>query len=204
MIIKRISQAVSITGLAALMIVGTARAATITYTTNAPGTAFAAGNIGPNALTLDSTSGQAATLLFTPNVSSISGYPSNIDYGDFFLSCASCSALQTTIFGAFTFDLVISDTTDNGTGEFVGTSTGGTVSSNSSTITISWVPLQLGPGTNNASYGSFGPTAFGNSGTTAIVAPNSGDPGNTTVQGTITSSIGAAPEPTTFALFGAD
>jgi len=168
-------------------------------TTDAPGTEFVLGNIGINSQTLDSSSGQAGTLLFTANASSASGFPSNIDYGDFFLSCPTCTTTQDTIFGAFTFDLVITDTTDNAVGEFVGTSSGGTVSSNSSTIEITWVPLQLGPGTINASSGSFGATIFDNSGVTLIVAPNSGDPGNTTVQGQITS---AAPEPTTSLLFG--
>jgi hypothetical protein len=166
MIIKRALQGISLAGLTALIMAGNVHAATIAYTTNSPGTAFVAGNIGVNSLTLDSSAGTAATLLFIPNVSSSSGFPSNIDYGDFFLSCPACSALQTTVFDAFTFDLVIDDATDNGVGVFVGTSAGGVVSSNSSTVNISWVPLQLGPGKDNAMSGSFGPTIFGNSGTT--------------------------------------
>ena len=184
--------------LATLLMAANASAGTITYTTNSPGTEFVAGNIGINSLTLDSSSGQDATLLFTPNAESVTGFPSNINYGDFFLSCATCTLTQNTVFGAFTFDLVIVDATDGAIGEFVGSSGGGTVSSNTSTINVSWVPLQLGPGTLNATSGSFGATIFGNSGITEIVAPNSGDPGNTTVQGQIDS----APEPATLAMFG--
>jgi hypothetical protein len=195
----RVFQPAFIGALGILLMASCAGASTITYTTNAAGTEFVAGNIGINGDTLNSSSGVVATLVFTPNASSDSGFPSNINYGSFLLTCVTCSVSQDTFFSAFTFDLVISDTTDGGTGEFVGSSSGGTVSSNSSTIDISWVPLQLGPGTENALTNSFGPTIFGNTGMTPIVAPNSGTPqGVTTVQGTINS----APESSTLLSFG--
>jgi len=190
-----------LTGFAVFMMVASASASTIIYSTNSAATGFVTGNIGVNDETLDSSSGQAATLVFASNASSATGYPSNIDFGIFDLLCPGCSGEQTTDFGAFTFDLVITDTSDNATGEFVGTSSGGVVSSNSSMINITWVPLQLGPGTSNASTGNFGNTIFSNGGMTSIVAPNSGNPaGDTTVQGTISSAL--TPEPATVLLIG--
>lgn len=92
--------------------------------------------------------------------------------------------------------------TDSATGRFVGTSTGGTVFSDVSQLTINWAPLQLGPGTNNAISGNFGTTIFTTTIFTGIVAPNSGAvPGQSTVQGFVTSS--AVPEPATLSLIGA-
>lgn len=134
----------------------------INYTTNAAGTAFVSGNIctsgcpvTPDDLTVDSTGGQAATLTFAPNTTSGTGIPSNINFGIFELVCNTCTTVQSTTFGSFTFDLVVDDTTDNATGEFVGTSSGGMVSDNSSTVQIAWSTspvnsLQLGTGTSNA------------------------------------------------------
>jgi hypothetical protein len=80
------------------------------------------------------------------------------------------------LYSGFTFGLVVTDTTDGATGEFVGTSTGGTISSNSSTIDITWstVPVNspgLGLGPNNS--------LSGNSGSNA---------GETTVQGTVSAA----------------
>jgi hypothetical protein len=172
----------------------------ISYTTNAGGTEFVN---GVNSITLDSLTGEAATLTFTPNVSSSSGVPSNIDLGSFVLACPTCTTIQSTTFGGFIFDLIVTDTTDGATGQFVGTSTGGTVSINSSTIQINWVnptPLSFGPGTLNAISGDFGNTVFSkNTSITSIVAPNSGTvPGNTTVQG----QISAVPEPAASYLLG--
>ena len=63
-------------------------------------------------------------------------------------------------FGAFTFNMVITDVTDGATGTFVGTSTGGSVFLDQSTIVIAWAPAQIGTGTNHASSGSFGSTFF--------------------------------------------
>jgi hypothetical protein len=202
MLKRRFAQVLTTAGVA-LMLTATVKGDTIiSYTTNLPGTEFVG---GVNSLTLNSSGGQAATLTFIPNSMSGAGVPSNIDLGDFLLSCATCTTAQTTLFGSFTFDLVVDDATDNATGVFVGTSAGGTVSSNSSTISISWlspVGLQLGPGTNHALTGNFGPTQFLlGSPTTLIVAPNSGTPpGDTTVQGQIISNT--APEPATLPLIG--
>jgi hypothetical protein len=137
--IEGLIRAVSLTGGALFMMAVSASAASIIdYTTNAPGTEFVG---GINSLTLDSSLGDGATLTFIPNTTSGSGVPSNIDLGDFLLVCPTCTGAQTTMFPSFTFDLMVTDTTDNATGEFVGTSTGGTVSSNSSTITINWTYL---------------------------------------------------------------
>ncbi len=148
-----------------------------------------------------------STLTFTPNTVSNSGVPSGLNLGDFLLTCIGCSTTPTTTYNAFVFDLLITDTTDGATGLFIGTSAGGTVSSNSTTITISWSTntpgsLQLGPGTVNAITGNFGTTIFDKlTTTTVLAAPNSGTPsGDTTVQGQLASS--ATPEPKTFVLLG--
>ncbi len=199
--VNRLIRAASITAVAVAIMAASASAGPISFTTNAAGTAFVAGNIGGNNLTLDSSSGQASTLVFTPNTSSASGVPSNINFGDFLLTCTTCTTLQTTFYSGFTFDLVVTDSTDGASGQFVGTSSGGTVSSNSSTIQINWqAPLFIGPGTTNALSGNFGSTVFDMlSPISAIVAPNSGTPpGDTTIQGQISS----APEPATFGLIG--
>jgi hypothetical protein len=198
---KRLLQSASTIGLAFLCMAGSANAGLIiSYTTNASGTEFVA---GVNSDVLNSSGGAAATLTFIPNTNSNAGVPSNIDLGDFLLVCGTCSTSQTTTFGSFTFDLVVTDSTDGATGEFVGTSTGGTVSSNSSTIAVNWTSpanLQIGPGISHALSGSFGPTEFNLvSPVSLIVAPNSGTPpGDTTIQGQVSS----APEPMTFFLTG--
>lgn len=199
--IGRIAQAALIVAAALFMMTASASASTITYNTNAAGTLF----VGPNSLILNSTGGASATLTFIPNVGSSSGTPSNINFGDFLLACPSCGTQLSglgTAFGAFTFDLVVTDSTDGATGTFVGSSAGGTVWSDVSNVSITWSPLQLGPGTSNASSGNFGSTFFTISNPTLIVAPNSGTPpGDTTVQGTVNSSTGV-PEPTTMLLVG--
>jgi hypothetical protein len=198
---SRFVQTASIAGVAILMMAVSANAGPISYTTNSTGTQFVSGGTLP--LVVDSTGGVAGTLTFVPNTTSNTGVPSNIDLGDFLMACPNCTTSQTTIFSAFTFDLVVDDTTDNATGEFIGTSTGGTVSSNSSTVQINWQsPLQIGPGTSNVLSGNFGMTFFDIvSPTSLIVAPNSGsNPGDTTIQGQVNST--ATPEPATFALVG--
>ncbi len=184
-----------------------ANASTITYSTNAPDTGF----VSPAGLTLASMTGSlAATLTFQPDVNIAIGVPSNINFGIFTLVCSACLTNQTSsaIFSPFTFDLVITDQSDGGaTGEFVGTSPGGAVAFNSSTITINWLPLQLGPGTAGALSGDFGSTFFNITTTSRIVAPNSGaNVGQTTVQGALdssVSSISTVPEPGTLSLIGA-
>jgi hypothetical protein len=44
--------------------------------------------------------------------------------------------------GAFTFDVVGDDTSDGATGKFIGTSSGGSFTSNSSTLTINWATVR--------------------------------------------------------------
>lgn len=196
--LSRIVQAASIASAALFMLAASANATTVDYTTNSPLTEFVA---GINSLTLNSTGGQAATLTFVPNTTSGTGVPSNINLGDFLLVCPTCSTTQTTIFSSFTFDLVVNDTTDGATGEFIGTSIGGVVSSTSSTVQINWQnPLKMGPGTNNILTGNFKSTYFDMvSPTSLVVAPNSGTPpGDTTIQG----QVGSIPEPATVGMIG--
>jgi len=182
-------------GLAALAMAGSVSAATVAFNTNTPGTGF-----GGASLTLDNTSGAAATLTFIPALDSVTGVPSNVNLGNFTLVCATCSTQAIgagSSFGAFTFDLVVADTTHGATGQFVGSSAGGNVFSDVSSILIEWMPLLVGPGTNNALTGDFGPAQFGISPFTFIVAPNSGAvPGQSTVQGFVTSDdIAVIPVP---------
>lgn len=204
MIIKRLAQAASITGLTVIFLAGNASAAGITYTTSGAGAAWLTNDPSAGQLTLSDTSGQAATIVFTPNAASNSGVPSNIDLGDFDLTCATCSSLAGGLganFNAFTFDLIVTDSTDNASGEFVGTASAGTVYSDSSTIDIIWSPLQIGPNTLNAMSGSFGVTTFTITSPTQIVGANSGSPkGDTSVQAFVTSNN--APEPATLPLVG--
>jgi hypothetical protein len=184
---------------AIFMMAAGANASTIDYTTNAAGTQFVSGGSG---LTVNSTSGVAATITFIPNTTSGAGVPSNVNFGDFLLTCGGCTT-GSTIFGAFTFDLVISDTTDGATGMFVGTSIGGTVTGTSSTVQVNWQsPLTIGPGTTGVLTGNFGNTHFDMvSPITLIVAPNSGSPaGDSTVNGQVGS---VTPEPATLGLIGA-
>lgn len=202
-------QTAALLSLALITIGSNATAASVTYNTNAVGTAFASGGS-----TLLSSSGEAASLVFTPRASSMTGTPSNVNFGFFTLFCASCTnqpnqgTVGSSVFAAFTFNLIVTDETDGGVGRFVGTSTGGTIFRNVSPINITWVPLALGPGTTNAISGSFGPTTISLLGDTYIVAPNSGaNPGQTTVEGRITSNpvgptLENVPEPGTMALLG--
>jgi hypothetical protein len=206
---KRILRSAWTSGAAALLLMIPAASANtiVSYTTNSAGTGFAG-----SGLVLNSISGQPATLTFSPNTASVTGVPSNIDLGDFILACTDCTQAQTTTFGSFTFNLVVNDTSDNAFGQFVGTSSGGTVSANgsvsnnSSTLQINWVSpvgLVLGGGTNHASSGNFGNTVFSMiSPSILIVAPNSGSvPGDTSVEGPV-STASSLPEPATFAMIG--
>ncbi len=205
MTVKRFVQAVAVTAVALFLMAATASADEILFATNGLGTGFTTGG-----LTLNSSGGTgAATLTFTPNGGTTVGTPTFIDLGDFMLTCSDCgttgSGTGDATFSLFTFDLVVTDTTDGATGEFIGTSIGGAVYSDSSDVSIDWSPVQLGPGTNNALNGTnFGPTSFTISNPTLIVAPNSGTPaGDTTVQGTLASqNDSTVPEPATMALVG--
>ena len=78
------SKGIILTTVVVFLLAVSASAGTITYTTNATGTAGTGFNL-LGALTLNSSSGEAATLTYVPNVSSTSGVPSNIDLGDFTL-----------------------------------------------------------------------------------------------------------------------
>ena len=199
MTIGRLVQRAWITGVAVFMMAASASAATVTYSTNASGTGFSG-----TSLTQNNASGQAATLTFIPDVNIATGVPSNVNFGNFTLVCPSCStqALGSgSFFNPFAFNLIITDVSDGGTGMFVGSSTGGSVWSDVSQITINWAPLQLGPGANNAYTGNFGSTIFTTTVFTAIVAPNSGEvPGQSTIQGHVDSN--AVPEPATLSLVG--
>ena len=196
---RRFIQVVTIVAVAVMM-AASASATPITYNTNTAATQF----VSSGTLTLNQNSGAAATLVFSPIGSTAVGVPSNISFGDFNLTCAGCStqAVGTNfaVFNAFTFNLVVTDVTDgSATGRFVGTSTGGTVYSDTSTITVNWAPLQLGPGTSNALSGNFGTTYFGTTNFTAIVAQNTNS-GVSTVQGLVGST--GVPEPMSFVLIG--
>jgi hypothetical protein len=192
-------RSVTLAGAAALLMAGGLSAANITFNTNGASTGFN----GTSALTLHQTSGSAATLTFTPNSSFTVATPSNVQYGDFQLSCNLCGNSPggpSSTFGAFTFNLMVTDLTDNATGIFVGTSSGGAIFADLSPIDINWSPLQIGPGTASASSGNFGNTLFQITNLTRIVSPNNGTPpGDTTVQGNVASTT---PEPATFALIG--
>ena len=129
----------------------------------------------------------------------------NVNYGNFTVVCTSCSNIAGGVgafFPAFSFDLIIHDITDNTTGMFVGSVGASQVYTDASNLTITWVPLQLGPGTSGASggSGSFGTTDFNITTQTRIVNVFSGaQVGSTTVQGTIANGT---PEPTTLGLVG--
>jgi len=193
----------ALTGAAVFLMAASANAATITFNTAQTGTGGTGFN-GSGNLVLQSSSGVAATLAFVPDMNSVNAVPGNVNFGNFTLACANCSTQAGgfgSSFAAFTFEVVITDVTDGATGIFVGSAAAGSVYLDASTITLNWQPLQLGPGTSNASSGSFGPTSFQTTPQTKIVNPLSGAQiGSTTVQGFISSS--AVPEPATLSLVG--
>jgi PEP-CTERM motif len=204
MYLRRIMQTVSIFGVAAAMMAASASATPITFNTSATGTGGSGFNAA-NALSLTSSSGAAATLSFETDGNSSPAVPSGINFGIFDLTCMTCTAQGAAspvgaTFGAFTFDLMITDVSDGATGVFVGTSTGGSVFLDQSTIKIVWAPAQLGSGANNASSGNFEATSFTITPFSIIVFPTSGaNPGQTTVQG----GVDAVPEPATLGMVGA-
>src|SRR5579872_7084072 len=111
--IGRILQAASIVGVGLFMMAASVSATTITFNTNGSGTGFSG-----TSLTLNDSSGAAATLTFIPDGDTSSGVPSNVNFGNFTLVCATCStqAIGTgSVFGGFTFDLIIDDVTDGAT-----------------------------------------------------------------------------------------
>jgi len=198
--LQSLLQSVSVAAFALTMMVPAASAITITYETDGSGTGFN----GTSNLTLLNTFGVGATLAFLPNELSVSGVPSNINYGDFTLACPSCGTQASgtgSTFNPFTFTIQVTDLTNTATGNFVGTSSGGEVFSDVSSIQLFWTPEQLGPGALNATGGtSFDYTSFRIVGFTPIVAPNSGTPpGLSTVEGFVNSEV---PEPATIGLVG--
>jgi len=201
--IGRSVPAAPFTAAAFFLLVASASAATITFNTTATGSAGTGFN-GSGNLSLNQSSGVAATLGFVADPNASVGIPSGINFGNFTLACASCTVLSGGVgatFGAFTFDMVITDITDGATGTFVGTSAGGSVYLDQSTIVIAWAPAQIGTGTNHASSGSFGSTFFTTTPFTIIVNPTSGAQiGSTTVQGALGGS--GVPEPATLSLVG--
>ena len=201
--IARIIRPAALTGVAVFMMVAGASAATITFNTAQTGSGGTGFN-GTGNLVLNSSSGVNATLAFVPDMNSVNAVPGNVNFGNFTLSCATCSTQAGGLgafFSGFTFDMVVTDVTDGATGVFVGTAAAGSVYLDASTLTLNWQPLQLGPGTSNATSGDFGPTYFQTVAQTKIVNPLSGAQiGSTTVQGNINSS--AIPEPATLSLVG--
>jgi hypothetical protein len=199
--IGRLIQAITFSGLASFIMSGSASASPITFNTNAAGTEFTTGGT-----TLASSLGASATLTFNADPNTTVGQPSNINFGNFVLECPACSTQAIGVgsfFNSFTFDLIVTDFTNAATGEFVGSSAGGAVWSDVSQITMNWVPLQLGPGTFNATSGDFDSAIFIITTPTPIVAPNSGQiPGQSTVQGFLDSNVSAVPEPATLPLAG--
>ena len=180
---------------AAVFLMTASANATVIFNTTA--SAFSGGG-----LSLGEASGADATLSFQtqPGASVNPPPPSNANYGIFTLACATCTANNAgspvgAFFSPFTFNLTITETVPNAaSGTFVGTSTGGVVYLNQSTITINWAPLLL-------SGGSFGTTSFAIPSSTLIVNPTSGaNDGQTTVQGTVSDNV--IPEPATLGLIG--
>ena len=201
--IARTVRSAALSGAAVFLMAAGASADTITFNTSQTGTGGTGFN-GSGNLVMHSSSGADATLSFVPDMNSIDAVPGNVNFGNFTMACASCSTQAGgfgSTFAAFTFDLVVTDVTDGATGIFVGTAAAGSVFLDSSTVTMNWLPLQLGPGTNNVTSGNFGPTSFQTVAQTKIVNPLSGAQiGSTTVQGFISSS--AVPEPATLSLVG--
>ncbi len=195
-----LTRATLIAGIASSLMAGSANAAII-FNTDAAGTGF-----GGTSLVQNNSLGATATLTYIPTGNSTTGTPSNVNFGNFTLVCESCSTQNLgagSFFSPFTFNLILTDVTDGATGMFVGTSTGGTVYSDVSQLTITWAPLQLGPGSLNVLSGNFGPTTFTTTAFTGIVAPNSGAvPGQSTIQGFVDSAA-TVPEPSTFGMMGA-
>lgn len=200
----RVVQAAAISGVAIFIMAANASAATITFNTTATGAAGTGFNSSGN-LSLSQSSGAAATLAFVADPNASVGIPSGVNFGNFTLACATCTVLSGGVganFGAFTFNMVITDLTDGATGTFTGTSNGGSVFLDQSTIVIAWAPSQIGTGTNHASSGNFGSTFFTVTPFTIIVNPTSGAQiGSTTVQGALGGASGV-PEPATMSLVG--
>jgi hypothetical protein len=208
MTMKRFVQVALIVGAAFFMMAASASANTITFTTNVAGTWF----VSSGTDVLAATSGSLATLTYNPITGSATvPPPSNVSFGSFTIACPTCGSTWSANFGAFTFDLMVDDQTDNAEAQYVGTASAGSVgvtggTTGSSSITITWVTpasLQIGPGTNNAQPGSnFGNTFFTTiSPSIGIVDPTTNG-GVTSIQGTVQTFTSSVPEPATLSLIG--
>ncbi len=200
--VSRYFKAVAFAAITTVLLASGANAATVTYNTNSPLTQFSAGG-----LLLTSDSGAVATLTFSTVGDTVTGVPSNVNFGIFNLSCNACSTQAGGVgatFNPFSFSLVVRDVVNVAEGTFTGSSVGGTVYSDTSPVVIFWSPAQLGPGTLNAGVGNFVDTVITAPVTTGIVAPNSGAvPGQTTVEGFVIAPSSEIPEPMTLGMVGA-
>lgn len=123
-----------------------------------------------------------ATAANPANVSS----PTQVSYGIF--NVDDSGATGSVAIGAFSFSLVVHDLTDSGTTTFIGSSAGGTLSHNQSTVSVSWSPL----------VGQVGATTWSVFTPTQLVPPTT-TAGETTIQGQVASGV---PEPVSSALMG--
>ena len=189
--IGRLVRAGWIATVALFVTVASARA-DIILNTNAGQTDFVLS--GPNySPSVNQSSGQTATLSFTPVGNTDAPVPSVVDYGFFTLSCPGCGTTASgngATFSQITFDLNIDDVTDGANGTLVGTTAGSVTVYTDSAIVITWVPTQIGPGGNHALSGSFGSTYFTVGSSTDIAI------GTTQLDG----GVGAVPEPATMAM----
>jgi hypothetical protein len=198
MTIRRCVHVALVLGAALFLMAASASASTINYYTTGTFVAAPGLNITNGGLTDNGSFGVAATITFTPNTTTGAGTPTNVNLGDFQLTCASCGT-QTSgngaFFRAFTFQLTVNDTTDGAVGYFLGTAAQGNIYSDASSLSIAWGSLIT-------TSGSFGGTSFVIYTPTPIVAQNSGTPaGDTTVQAYVTSTS-SVPEPATLGLIG--
>jgi PEP-CTERM motif len=199
MTLKQFIQAAPIAG-ALLLTTMNASAATIHWSTDGAGTGFN----NTSTLFLNSSGGAAATLRFNPNPMGITATPSNINYGNFVMTCDTCAGKNEfggaggADFAAFTFNLFVTDFTDNATGRFVGTAAAGKVWRDSTTIDIYWSLMET-------LSGDFGNTVFTTLPMNHIIYPTAGtigvDRGSTTINGTLDAGVDI-PEPSTLGLIG--
>jgi hypothetical protein len=200
MTLRRFIEAASVAGALLLTTMTTASAATIHWSTSGPGTGFN----NTSTLFLHSSSGAAATLRFDPNVLEITSTPSNINYGNFVMTCDTCAGREEfggaggADFAAFTFNLWVNDITDGATGRFVGTAAAGKVWRDSTTIDVYFSAMET-------LTGDFGNTVFTTQPMYHIIYPTAGtigvDRGSTTINGTLDAGVDI-PETSTFGLIG--
>ena len=198
MTIRQLIRAASIT-MAAVLLMAASANATVTFNTTS--SVFSGDGLSLPSLVVPGSA--TATLVFqTQPGASVNPPPtSNVNYGIFTLACPLCTkqgvpGVMGATFAPFDFNLTITETSPYAaSGVFVGHSPGGQVYLDSSNITVTWNPLQLGPGAN------FGSTFFTTTLTTGIVNPTSGtNVGESTVQGAVGDNF--IPEPATLGLIG--